>query len=372
MIKNKINSLQLLRAVAVSLVIFIHLINYVDRPTVVTHSIFYSFFQLRPWGAIGVDLFFTISGFIMTVVTPSYQASGKWKDFLIKRGIRIIPLYYLVSLIFALVYVFHNHIMPNLVGVLKTLFFIPFFDKHVFSYPIVAVGWSLSYEVYFYLLIALFLALKGNVYKKLLITILILSTVGVIVNPENTLLKFLTSPILIEFALGVSAGLLYRHLDAANNSNIKWLALGLITIGVAGMVATIFTGSFGFSPQEAIENNNHLALLRSVIWGMPCASLLLGVVLWERATQMVIPAFLIVFGDASYSAYLIHSKVYFAYSKVFAHIKLNDTIFVLTALPVCLIVSVIFYKLIERPITNAVNNFYSKIRSAKDGLVEAK
>jgi exopolysaccharide production protein ExoZ len=105
---KKINSIQLLRAIAVSLVIFIHAATFgVVRISSINPV--EGIYNSQTWGAIGVDLFFCISGFIMTIVVPSYQEKNDWKKFQLKRVIRILPLYYLLSALDALATVFIKH-----------------------------------------------------------------------------------------------------------------------------------------------------------------------------------------------------------------------------------------------------------------------
>jgi peptidoglycan/LPS O-acetylase OafA/YrhL len=349
--KDKIESLQMLRCIAVALVIFIHTCNFVDMPHFTANSVFNSFFNLSTWGAIGVDLFFTISGFIMVIVTPAYINKGaSWKDFLLKRAIRIMPLYYLISLCVLVVDV-SKHAIPPIHVILKTIFFLPVFDRHVFTVPIVAVGWSLSYEMYFYLLITFFLILKQNVYTYLLLSIVLLAVIGAIFNPPSPLLKFLTSPLLIEFGFGIASGLLYKHSKQFEWPHYKVLALILIIIGAAGMLASVFINFGNIFLQEVVENNNRLAFYRSVFWGIPCGALVTGVVLMESIKQFKTPRLLVKAGDASYSAYLIHMKICLWYGRLFIYTNLGGAVFVLSSIVVCLAVSIVFYNVLERNLT---------------------
>jgi exopolysaccharide production protein ExoZ len=199
---------------AVSLVIFGHSAYY-GIPVVSSINPTKSFYNLESWGAIGVDLFFTISGFIMTVIIPSYTRPGGWRFFFVKRIIRIIPLYYLLSILDVLYAVYLRHQAISFEVVIKSLIFFPLFDTSKFVWPVISVGWSLSYEMYFYTLIGMLLVFKGNIYKRLLFIILALSITGVFLNPENPLLKFLTSPLLLEFGFGIICGLLYKNLIRA-------------------------------------------------------------------------------------------------------------------------------------------------------------
>ena len=127
----KIECIQFLRFVASFLVLL-------------THS-FSPFFN----GSIGVDIFFVISGFIMMHVS-----SNDVKKFLIKRFIRIVPLYWTLTILFFLVVLF----LPILVDkseanfhyFIKSLFFIPY-NNGEGHLPVIFLGWTLNYEIIFYI-----------------------------------------------------------------------------------------------------------------------------------------------------------------------------------------------------------------------------
>jgi exopolysaccharide production protein ExoZ len=358
---ERINSLQMLRAIAVMLIIFIHLTNFILIPRFAAYSAFWSFFALSKWPAIGVDLFFVISGFIMTVVTPQYILSGNWQQFLLKRAIRIIPLYYLVSLYIFITGLRHGYIADNTI-ILKSVLFLPLFDKKIFVVPLVPVGWSLSYEIYFYLLITVFLIFKKDVYKNLLCVIGVLAAIGVVFDPPQPLLKFLTSPLLLEFAYGIIVGLLYRNKAFLGQHRGEKVAFGLTLIGAILMLVTLFSGtaSYDFSLQENVENNNTAAILRAVVWGLPCAFFLFGIVLMEESGCLFVPAFMVRLGDASYSAYLTHILFYQLYSKVFVRTHLSANVFVLSGMLVCLICTLIFYRIVEKPLNTVISKWLIK------------
>jgi exopolysaccharide production protein ExoZ len=97
------------------------------------------------WRQAGVDLFFVVSRFIM--VYASKDAFGKPSeaiDFLQRRIIRIVPLYRIATGAFMLLI---SHAIDKYV--LLSMFFVPF-DP----FPIVRPGWTMNYEMAFYLLFA--------------------------------------------------------------------------------------------------------------------------------------------------------------------------------------------------------------------------
>ena len=130
----------------------------------------------------------------------------------------------------------------------------------------------------------------------------------------------------------------------------KQCSITILGAGSLLMLLSIFTGSGTINMQEVIENDNYKALYRVIIWGVPCAMVTLGLLLLERSTNFHTPALLILLGDASYSAYLIHIKVYQWYSKIFILSGLNGTLFICSAIAVCFMASIIFYKVVEHPL----------------------
>ena len=141
---SKIKSIQALRAAAVIPVVYIH--SFISNQ----NSFQYHFFHLYQWGAIGVDLFFVISGFIMTTIMPTYLGGRlDAKNFIVKRFIRIFPLYWLISFIVILISLKNYAISTE--SLIKTVAFFPLIDRDHFIFPIIPPGWTLPYEVFFFI-----------------------------------------------------------------------------------------------------------------------------------------------------------------------------------------------------------------------------
>ncbi len=90
---EQLRSVQCLRAVAALFVVGFH-------ATLLLHDNFLP--GLKPWdnGNSEVDLFFVISGFIMTVSSRRLlgQADG-WRRFIVLRLVRIVPMYWLATMV---------------------------------------------------------------------------------------------------------------------------------------------------------------------------------------------------------------------------------------------------------------------------------
>src|SRR4028119_854653 len=132
---KKLNLLQVYRGIAAVLVVMVHLnIMSVNRLNQVT------FFNLFQGGSSGVDYFFVLSGLIMVYVHRSaIGKKDKLKSFLVKRGVRIYPIYWIINLtvlcFFLVIPDFANNQDLSLEKVIASLLLIPQNGK-----PILDVG----------------------------------------------------------------------------------------------------------------------------------------------------------------------------------------------------------------------------------------
>jgi exopolysaccharide production protein ExoZ len=160
------------------------------------------------YGGRGVDLFFVISGFIIFYAT--HRAKLTPAEFLRRRVERIVPLYFFV--IFAVTILAVT--LPATFGtagwftprhILKSLAFIAFTDGEM---PVIYVGWSLEYEMYFYLTVALLMALTRDVWRNIVVIFSALALAGRIPGVDAALgnYAFFADPMILEFVLGVIAG----------------------------------------------------------------------------------------------------------------------------------------------------------------------
>lgn len=305
----QLQSIQVLRAIAALAVVFFHL-------------------SPSSWtlGAAGVDLFFVISGFIMGLVGLNDSPSS----FMSKRIIRIVPLYWAVTLAMCAVSLvpglFANFTF-DLPRLLMSLFFIPFEDPQGKIWPLIIVGWTLNYEMFFYVLFAIGLWLGRPIVATLLI-ICALVAAGWAFQPEQTILRFYTNPLLLEFALGL---LLSRAVFFKN------APLGAM-LAIAGFISLLSWGLASDTPDW-----------RAINWGLPAAAIVAGFVAIERAGMFPSRALrpLEKIGDASYSLYLTHGIIMGILSKIIWHGSLAS---VLIAVPVCIAVAMLSYYLFERPV----------------------
>jgi len=128
---RNIHSIQVLRAIAAIGVVLVHAgidFNYWGHASINWH--------LR--GAAGVDLFFVISGFVMVYISkPHFGQGDTWMTFILRRIIRIVPLYWLVTTFYAFS---GGHPLHQIIS---SYLFIPDVEG---APPLLAQGWTLRYE----------------------------------------------------------------------------------------------------------------------------------------------------------------------------------------------------------------------------------
>lgn len=307
----RLDSVQALRAIAALMVVLLHAIKSVAESDVAWIG------RLSPtpldilWfrealGA-GVDVFFVISGFIM-VHGASRYTSGRARalDFLLRRLLRIYPPYWVVTLVLiGILALVSEGTSPELAPtrILTSLLLYPSLSPDGFLRPILGVGWTLSYEVYFYLVFFLSLWAGKSRYAYLLVLILLamlLSASGA--SGESAPVRFLQDPIVLEFLYGAALGWLLPRLRLSAAWAGILLLFGLLAIFVASWL--VFSG--------------HLAeSWRCLYWGLPAAGMVLAMLNFPMGKGSVSRT-LVATGDASYALYLVHVPVLYFLTPVVA------------------------------------------------------
>src|SRR3954470_13961509 len=271
---------QILRFLAALAVVAFHALGLAPKGYEVPES---ALSLALSYGGHGVDLFFVISGFIIFYTTRAATLTPA--DFLRRRIERIAPLYFFVILAFTLLAI----ALPAVFGtpgwytprhILKSLAFISFTDG---APPVIAVGWSLEYEMYFYLAAALLMALTREVWRNIVVLFSALAIFGQLPGVSAALghYAFFTDPMILEFVLGVIAGHLFVHRRIDRPM--------LIATGCA--LAAVLAGD---------------PFNRAIVAGIPAACLVAAAafVSRKRAHPSWPERVLARLGDASYSIYL--------------------------------------------------------------------
>lgn len=228
-------------------------------------------------GAAGVDLFFVISGFIMATCGPG-RSPG---EFLASRAWRVYPLWLIAVTPWLLM---SPH---SLLEIVRSLTLWPVYGDR-FLDPALGVGWTLSFELLFYLGFALALATRAAVPLLVFAVCVLLGF-----HSSSILFWFLGSPLTFEFLLGVAVARMPRKDGAA----------------MAAVAASVI--SFALAPSDFFNQAfGQGAIYRVVAWGIPSAMLLYGAWSMERRFAGRGWDFAVLIGSASYSIYLFHQLVF--------------------------------------------------------------
>jgi exopolysaccharide production protein ExoZ len=244
-------------------------------------------------GAGGVDLFFIISGFVMWVTTADRDMSPG--DFLKRRAARVVPLYWLASLI-ALISVliwpgWIPNVIPNAQHVLLSLAFIPHLDPKGGPFPLLNPGWTLTYEAFFYLVFAVIL-LAPQRWRPVILTVVMLCVFWFGFNIWTFAYYVGANAHMLQFAAGVWLGVAWRAKALPSRG------AGLMLVG-AGFLLLAALQLQGYRP----------GLLRPLELGGPALLIALGWLGVEADPKGGVPALrpLQRLGDASYAIYLCHT-----------------------------------------------------------------
>ena len=369
--QGKVNSVQGLRAVAVLLVVYTHSIvaaGYHSRPRQA------GFFHLQSFGACGLDIFFVISGFIVSLVATRAAKADRnsARRFLSRRITRIFPLYWILTLVvIAEAELGAHHILWHRVPWFPSVCLLP-----GWHYPvpplILSLGWSLLFEIYFYLVLAAWMRLTpSHLVRNTIIFLAAMVAVGEVVGLHRPLLVIWSNPVALEFVFGSIIGQMYVRLAArttvASSGNhaaqltllpgAPWLA----AIGAIALAATLFTGCGPASQASAVMAGIG-GWQRLGVWGVPAAVLVLGGVLWNPAMQSFPARLLIFLGDASYSIYLCTNPARSLVEHFWRYFGLwGGDIGVLLCLLVVTAIGTLCYLIIERPMMRLFRNWYKQL-----------
>lgn len=247
-------------------------------------------------GAFGVDIFFCISGFMIM-----FSTHRNTEHFFAKRLIRILPLYYTMTLgTYILLLLFPGMFAQskaNPVFLLKSLLFIPFDIGGGILQPLMRIGWTVNCEIFFYLLFFVAFHISHR-YRGLICSALLLICVALaeLLPVDFAPLTFYGSPVMLEFILGILAYYICRLIwKAYTAGKLPRFCLPLsLTAAALCFLGLLVTKPFV----------NVLGFRRPLLWGIPALVIVLCFFLMGLYLKM--PSTLTKLGDVSFSLYLMH------------------------------------------------------------------
>lgn len=285
---QQIRSLQALRGVACLAVIVFHMAEWEAQIQVEVPLLGW----VRRIGFLGVDLFFVISGFIITWTQDKHigqpSAVGPYVG---KRLWRIYPLYWVCWLGALLVHALRYGNFGRQNG-WRTAW-----RNQLLLWPtdsathLLPVAWSLTFEIVFYVAFAVVIACSRRW------TVRILAAWTVLLAASMTFLRVEStwncppiSPLTMEFLIGCWTAIAVRRIRTESLA-----PLALAALGIALALATF-----------QCDRIRHFSPWRSLLVGLPFGLLIFAMSQRERAHGLRLPGWICRIGDASYSLYLTH------------------------------------------------------------------
>lgn len=369
----KLISVQILRAFGVSAIICAHIGIAIFNTAFVGTDINPGWTNYLYGCRSTIDMFFVFSGFIMVYIAHAgFAKNGTVAQFLIFRLSRIVPIYWgYTGLAVFLTFLLQQS--PVLEGtgfqylsweaIWKSLLFIPYENNMlpvenvdgITIYPLLVVGWTLNYEIQFYLLFALCMLFRMRTGLILLTCIIALLSVGHKFCPPDYLeLYFWTSPILWKFIIGAWVG--YFYVNGIRFPNIPPSVVTVVCLLAFGIM-------FGMYSNNIHPDTIGFHAATSVL----CAIIAVGMVL-TRLEHLKAPDWVVQIGDASYSTYLSHIFIVIA---AYAILYMAGSPSVPEAVCVGAIVYAlslyignVSYQKLELPIMNFFRSLYKKKQQA--------
>lgn len=329
--------LQYTRAIAALLVVYFHSVIQLER---LDPDTVFSGFR---FGETGVDLFFVLSGFVMWLTTANRNMGPV--TFYKRRIERIVPLYWALTLLAAAVAFalpsYLNSTRFDVQHLVASLFFIPWINPASGSEqlitPVIIPGWTLNFEMYFYLIFGSLLLLPERVRIAALAVVFGAIYVATNFGPlDGVLARFYGNAIVFEFLAGVVIAKLY--LD-------KWtMPMPIASVLVPLAFLTLVLGDM-LSPE----------LPRLLSAGVPAAVIIYGLVSLDFSKVREF-RFLHLLGDASYSLYLTHVFTLVAV-RIFYRFQpfewLNSgPVFLSVCLIASVFVAIVSYWVFEKPVAS--------------------
>jgi exopolysaccharide production protein ExoZ len=286
-----------------------------------------------------------ISGFVMVFASRDmFGSANAILPFLRRRLARIVPIYWLTTLLFlALSFIGLSPMgrsFPSADEIVATFLFLPYMRPDGYLQPVYSLGWTLNYEMFFYLLFALALPFpRERAVPIVVMVLMLLVSVGQIIPASMTAPYFWTRSIILEFGFGMIIG--HMALTGVLPSRATAALLGIAALGLFALGTLAPT----FLPDRAL------------LYGLPSALLVIAALAFQDDGQGN-PAIRLLtqLGDASYALYLLHPFVLRGLATIAGGMltAISPLLFLILGVTLSCIAAMMAWRWFERPVTRTL------------------
>jgi peptidoglycan/LPS O-acetylase OafA/YrhL len=338
---NHFSTVQLLRFIAAFMVLL-------------THATFYLSSRIDPhiavWnvGTQGVSIFFVVSGFVMTLTSiPLMQKREGYKTFLIARIIRVVPLYWALNFVKILqisIIPSIAFVNPDIGNIILSLLFIPSRNAEGVIETFYGVGWTLNFEMFFYMVFVLAIFFRARVVRFVGIALIASAFLSLVRDDSWPAFTYWFNLQVLNFLWGV----LIAHALVKNLRLNTVISVSLVLVGF--LIIFVFPMS---------------------LLGFQYAMVVGGMVFLEKKIGHFIPRVFTFGGDASYSLYLVHPMVGVFIAILLSKLEINSVIVGMGAIIIAsLLLATLTYKYFEYPITTYLRHRFLPKKISRKVLKE--
>jgi len=349
---SRLDALQLLRAIAAGFVVYVHgLSTYANKVG-----------ELGPgllgvgFGELGVKLFFCISGYIIFSSAEALpQGGASVSYFLRRRFIRIAPMYWCATLIYAIKLSVQG-IAPDGLAVFRSLLFFPFSNSAGLMRPVLGAGWTLNYEMFFYLVLgsALFVPRGWRLLSVTFVMVMLAWArhAGLLAPSANVwshALYLLSESYLLFFVAGMLIGSIIKSELFSRLPSLTWWAA----------VSTIFlllVGLLWGCQSLSLTSVQQLVFELAVCSGCVVVCVQTGDSAASESSPRI-RRYSALAGDGSYSTYLTHGFVMGPAARLLGIFPVESMgiFFALIMVPLCTLVGMVIFQYFENPLLLKMN-----------------
>ncbi len=357
--QDRIIELDGLRAIAIIFVIIVHFIfNQLQVPD---NPFLLALYKLIGYTWSGVDLFFILSGYLIGgILIDNKNSPNYFKTFYTRRFFRIFPLYYLfLAMMILLSFLLNSNINSLYYREISIFSYLTYTQNIVsfFTHSPIGITWSLAIEEQFYLFLPFIIYFFDR--KKLPYVFLIFITISIILR------SFFYYPYSLDQLFYRMDSLLMGSICAFYLKEDRWFELinkhyKFFIIAFWGILATIIGLILTDIVLIHCIQNNLLFLLLNLLY-----STLLIIVILNKSnvlSKILRNRLMVSIGQVSYGIYLYHLIVLGSLFKIVLKQNpslnnLKDLTIIIFSIIITYFLSIISYKIYEKPILKIGSRF---------------